>query len=174
MVYTAWSVVFGEQPSAAKWNLLGANDASFNDGTGIANGAITDDKLSTGAARSEVTAAETTTSATYTALSTAQAVTVTIGAGGMALLGFDCYARETGGGVVYAGCAISGANTSSLGSVLSTTNECAAINSAYASLGFTRLLTGLSTGSTTFTMNFARSSGTGGFQRRKLYVIPLG
>lgn len=28
---------FGEQPSAAKWNILGSNDASFNDGTGIAN-----------------------------------------------------------------------------------------------------------------------------------------
>lgn len=35
MSYTSWSVVFGEQPSAAKWNILGANDASFNDGTGI-------------------------------------------------------------------------------------------------------------------------------------------
>lgn len=30
MSYTAWSVVFGEQPSAAKWNLLGSNDAEFN------------------------------------------------------------------------------------------------------------------------------------------------
>lgn len=29
MAYTAWSVSFGEQPSAAKWNLLGANDAFF-------------------------------------------------------------------------------------------------------------------------------------------------
>lgn len=36
MAYTAWSVVFGEQPSAAKWNILGANDASFNDGSGLA------------------------------------------------------------------------------------------------------------------------------------------
>lgn len=40
MAYSSWSVVFGEQPSAAKWNILGTNDASFNDGTGIANGAI--------------------------------------------------------------------------------------------------------------------------------------
>jgi len=47
MAYTAWSVVFGEQPSAAKWNILGENDASFNDGTGIADGAITGDKLDT-------------------------------------------------------------------------------------------------------------------------------
>lgn len=29
MAYTAWSVVFGEQPSAAKWNILGTNDAHF-------------------------------------------------------------------------------------------------------------------------------------------------
>lgn len=34
-MYTAWSVVFGETPSASKWNLLGSNDASFNDGSGI-------------------------------------------------------------------------------------------------------------------------------------------
>lgn len=40
MAYASWSVVFGEQPSAAKWNILGTNDASFNDGTGIANGSI--------------------------------------------------------------------------------------------------------------------------------------
>lgn len=35
--YNSWSVVFGEQPSAAKWNILGANDAAFNNGTGIGN-----------------------------------------------------------------------------------------------------------------------------------------
>lgn len=29
MAYTSWSVVFGEQPSAAKWNILGTNDAHF-------------------------------------------------------------------------------------------------------------------------------------------------
>lgn len=42
MAYQVWSVVFGEQPSASKWNILGTNDASFNDGTGIA-----DDKILT-------------------------------------------------------------------------------------------------------------------------------
>ncbi len=35
MAYQAWSVIAGEQPTAAKWNILGTNDASFNDGTGI-------------------------------------------------------------------------------------------------------------------------------------------
>lgn len=40
MAYTSWSVVFGEQPSAAKWNILGTNDASFNDGTGLNTGSV--------------------------------------------------------------------------------------------------------------------------------------
>lgn len=40
MAYAAFSVVFGETPSAAKWNILGTNDASFNDGSGFASGAI--------------------------------------------------------------------------------------------------------------------------------------
>lgn len=29
-MYQSWSVVFGEQPSSVKWNLLGSNDAFFN------------------------------------------------------------------------------------------------------------------------------------------------
>lgn len=40
MAYNAWSVVAFEQPSAAKWNILGANDAGFADGTNIADDAI--------------------------------------------------------------------------------------------------------------------------------------
>lgn len=38
MPYASWSVVFGEQPSAAKWNILGTNDAYFSsvvDATGM-------------------------------------------------------------------------------------------------------------------------------------------
>lgn len=45
MAYTAWSVVFGEQPTAAKWNQLGANDAGFKDGTNIDSSAITTAKI---------------------------------------------------------------------------------------------------------------------------------
>lgn len=46
MAYASWSVVFGEQPSAAKWNILGTNDAAFNDGTGIANLALNTTSIS--------------------------------------------------------------------------------------------------------------------------------
>jgi len=49
MAYAAFSVVYGEQPSAAKWNILGTNDASFNDGTGIAALAIQNTHLDTDA-----------------------------------------------------------------------------------------------------------------------------
>lgn len=48
MAYASWSVVNNEQPSVAKWNILGTNDASFNDGTGIADAAITPAKRSGG------------------------------------------------------------------------------------------------------------------------------
>lgn len=45
MAYTAWSVVYGEQPTAAKWNQLGANDAGFKDGTNIDAAAIVTAKI---------------------------------------------------------------------------------------------------------------------------------
>lgn len=41
MTYSAWSVVFGEQPSAAKWNILGTNDAHFNNLIGETGGGLT-------------------------------------------------------------------------------------------------------------------------------------
>ena len=33
--YASWSVVAGEQPTTAKWNILGTNDSSFNSGLGF-------------------------------------------------------------------------------------------------------------------------------------------
>lgn len=45
MAYTAWSVVFGEQPTAAKWNQLGENDAGFKTGANIDTDAITPIKI---------------------------------------------------------------------------------------------------------------------------------
>ena len=40
MAYATWSVVFGEQPSASKWNILGTNDAFFYTYTGEGTNAI--------------------------------------------------------------------------------------------------------------------------------------
>lgn len=38
--YTAISFVANEQPTTAKWNLIGSNDSSFNLGTGLEDGTI--------------------------------------------------------------------------------------------------------------------------------------
>lgn len=60
MSYSAWSVVAGETPTAAKWNLLGSNDASFNDGTGLGNGTIQGTKIATYRILTQAIAANTT------------------------------------------------------------------------------------------------------------------
>jgi len=38
--YTAITFVANEQPTTAKWNLIGSNDSSFNLGTGLEDGVI--------------------------------------------------------------------------------------------------------------------------------------
>lgn len=45
--YTPWVVTVGEQPTTAYWNLLGANDASFNNGQGFNDNIIAWRHLST-------------------------------------------------------------------------------------------------------------------------------
>ena len=179
MSYTSWSVVFGEQPSASKWNILGTNDASFNDGTGIADNAILNRHLSSGIvtpneldldpADSFVFTDQTTTSTTYADLATAQSVTVNIGANGLALVLWS-------GGIYnvaaqkYIGVAVSGANT-----VAASDNE--AIRQDAAAFGGTqgraKLFTGLNAGSTTFALKFRTASGTANFFSRRITVIPL-
>lgn len=48
MGYSADSFTAGEQPTTAKWNKLWANDASFNDGTGIGANVIDYTKVAVG------------------------------------------------------------------------------------------------------------------------------
>lgn len=84
MAYASWSVVFGEQPSAAKWNILGTNDASFNNGTGIGTNAIAAASLATSAIRlgyASITSNFTTTTGGSYVDVTGLSVTVTIPAG---------------------------------------------------------------------------------------------
>jgi hypothetical protein len=46
--YVLWSVTAGEQPTTAKWNLLGSNDASFNAGNGLNDSVIVARHLANG------------------------------------------------------------------------------------------------------------------------------
>lgn len=47
--YTAWSVVADEQPTTAKWNIIGSNMASFNNGNGFEDSIILTRHLNAGA-----------------------------------------------------------------------------------------------------------------------------
>lgn len=79
-MYTAWSVVAFEVPTAAKWNILGANDASFNDGTGIDDGVILTRHILNGNVTTDKLADDSVTSAK---------LAVTIGDGGNGYTVYD-------------------------------------------------------------------------------------
>lgn len=141
----------------------------------LADGAATPAKIALGTTTSYVATSESTTSATYVALATAQAVTVTIPSTGKALLIVTAISRNTTAGTVqYIGVDISGANTSTLGTLLNTRYETGMLNSQFGHIGFMRYLTGFAAGSTTFTLRFASSSGTSTFMNREITVVPIG
>lgn len=171
MAYASWSVVFGEQPSAAKWNILGTNDASFNDGTGLGNTTITASKLNLAPVTSFVTTSESTASTSYTALTTAQAISVTVGVNGLLLITVGCGLVGTGGNLSYISFALSGANTlASADSNGISSNSTTTDGTQY---DRSRLLTGLTAGATTVTAQFRVGGGTGTFKNRGLVAIPL-
>lgn len=182
MAYVAWSVVFGEQPSAAKWNILGQNDASFNDGTGLGNQIITPNKLATGAAAATQANSGTTTSTSYTATlggtpGTNPAVTVNIGVNGIAFVAIKTVGSASGtpaGQGWFMGFAISGASTVAAADLYSVgiVNIDVAANAQV--LGTSFLITGLNAGSTTFTLQY-RASGTTTctYSNRVISVLPL-
>ena len=163
MAYNAWSVTFGEQPSIAKWNYLGTNDAGFYDGTNLPT---------YGADKATVATSETTTATTATDLATTgPSVTLTVGATGKVLL-IGSFATENStttarGRGFYI---LSGANTIAatefMGDRSPTTTQ-----SIYCS-GMV-LLTGLNQGSTTFKLQYATTASTQTFSGRVLTVIPL-
>lgn len=174
MGYSADSFTAGEQPTTAKWNKLWTNDASFNDGTGIANSVITANKLATGATSAFVAASETTTSTSFADLATTtDTVTVTIGVNGLALVNVSSYIQGSlGNGAYSVGITLSGANTSAAASDRSLMFMAYGNNTfGYYSGSF--LYTSLTPGATTFKLKYAASTGTGTFQNRRIGVVPL-
>ncbi len=179
MAYTAWSVVYGEQPTAAKWNQLGTNDAGFKDGTNIddnailkrhlANQIVTPNELDLDGANSFVSTDQTTSSTTYTDLATVQSVTVDIGVNGQALVLWSGGLYNVAG-QKYIGVALSGANTAAASDSEGIRNDVSAFQGIQSRA---KLFTGLNAGSTTFTLKFRTASGTANFFSRNLTVIPL-
>lgn len=135
----------------------------------LAAASVTADKLALGVLQSNVATDEATTSTSYTDLATVQAVTVTIGANGMALaiyaMGMYNVAAAKRVSV-----AVSGASTVAANDSWCLRNDA---NAFTASQERSYLFTGLTAGSNTFTLKFKTASGTGRFFDRNLIVIPL-
>ena len=170
MAYASWSVVFGEQPSASKWNILGTNDASFNDGTGLPTYT---------SATALVTSNQSTTSGAYADLTTTtDTVTVTIGATGLALVfieaEMDC---STAGIGMNASVTVSGANSATAGTIQTVPiiKHTTTVSAARPITKMAHILqTGLAAGSTTYKMKYNAGGGIACFfANRRISVIVL-
>lgn len=135
----------------------------------LVNSTVTADKLATGAASALVATSQTTTSTTYTDLATSgPAVTVTIGANGVALVSVSCNISNNVN-LAYMSFAVSGAST-----VAAADSLCISSTTSFGDYkGNTFLVTGLTPGSTTFTAKYRASANTSTFVDRRIAVVPL-
>jgi hypothetical protein len=175
----AWSddlvtglLVAHEQTGALKTNAVptAAIQDSAVTTAKVNNAAITPDKLNTGIQTAAVNTQQTTTSTTYTDLATVgPAVTVTIGANGIALVILGAATFNSGSDDSRMSFVVSGANT------LAADNSRCKSSSGAAGQDDSKIftLTGLNPGSTTFTAKYLADSGTAGFLNRTITVIPL-
>lgn len=142
----------------------------------VTNAAITPDKLATGAATALVAAGETSTSTSYTDLATAgPAVTVTIGANGLALVILYSYLQGSSaasGHSAFYGFAISGATTQAAADNAALRYQPWTGN-ALGKLGASFVVTGLTPGSNTFTAKYKVDGSTGTWIDRRISVVPL-
>lgn len=185
MAYQAWSVVFGEQPSASKWNILGTNDAGFHDGSNIdddailtrhiLDGNITPAKLAFGLAEASVATSQTTTSTSWADLATAgPSATVTAPSTGAVLIIAESETQNsTDGARAEYSLVVSGANTISEDDQRVRNQSRAVATSVPLGASKTIILTGLTPGSTTFKMRYRVQSGTGTFLNRRIVVVPF-
>lgn len=113
---------------------------------------------------------EGTTSTSYTALATAQSVTVSVKESGVVLVNFSMGVYGTTTGVKRASVAVSGASTVAADDDWAIRQQ----NSSFeATQSGHHLFTGLTPGETTFTLQFKTSSGTGQFFQRELTAVAL-
>lgn len=162
----------GDAPTVNDFSNAQHDHSDANDGGALADGIITPSKLDLDPATAIVSTAEGTTSSFPVDLATSgPAVTVNIGANGLAWVTLYCRnISSASNGSCQMGFAVSGANTIA-----------AADNYSMVRVGDTGdrrsvdfLLTGLNPGSTTFTAKYGRgTNGTSTFQDRRIAVIPL-
>jgi hypothetical protein len=152
---------------------VGANNtvltADSTAATGIKWAAVA---ASPASANSTVATQETTTSGSYAALTTAQAVTITTGTKVLVLL--SAWTTANNSGNQYMSVAVSGATTIAASDANSMfTAISSSISDDNQKLGIALYLT-VTAGSNTFTAQFKQSGGNAKFQNRQITVIDLG
>lgn len=131
-----------------------------------------------GAAKGDVATSQTTTSTSYTGLSTAQTLSVTVGPNGLLLVGVGCdMTNNTGDAFCWMSFALSGGNTLASADVNAVMHQTQGAGHQQAASRVT-LLTGLAAGATTVTAQFkvqtgGGGAGTGTFVNRTMWAIPL-
>lgn len=136
-----------------------------------ADASVTPDKISLGATADATAAEETTTSTSYTNLATTDSVTLTVPSTGTVFV-IASITRTTNSttGTNLSAVEVSGANTIAATDTFSIRAQ----NTNQKSGVVQRLYTGLTPGSTTFTLKHRVTSGTGTFGGRYITAIPLG
>lgn len=132
--------------------------------------------LGLGAASASTTAQETTTSTTYVELTTATSVTVTVNSAVLIII--SCSGgNNANNGISYMSFKASGANTIAGADANAAITVLGTVNAGGFVVGMTmsKVLTGLTSGSTTFSLVYRVVSGsTGNFSNRSISVIPIG
>jgi len=163
MNFTAFDIL-----TAAEMNQLVENIEALADGSGLDDGAVTPNKLGTGAAADYIATGQSRNNSAFGDLATVgPQVTVDIGENGLAIV--LIYSRlATSSGAQQMSFQLSGANTQA------PSLEFAMVNSATGTQrqGTPFLLTGLNAGSTTFTAKYATTANLE-FSDRRIAVIPL-
>jgi hypothetical protein len=144
------------------------------DGSKLANSSVSASKLATGASTATVATSETTISTSFAALATAgPAVTVTIGANGLALVILSAQTTNSNtSGYAIMGFAVSGATTTASSDTYSLRDSTPAAGQTNR-FSNVFLVTGLTAGSTTFTAQYKALANTATFSGRVISVIPL-
>jgi hypothetical protein len=152
--------------------------ANFNPGDSYTNVhannvAAAINALVNGAATAVVNTLENTSSTSYTDLTTTtDAVTVTVGQSGLAIVLLQATFAGNGTSYNYVSVALSGANTQAATNALGLTYASPA-GGVFIQMGDCFALPGLNPGSTTFKMKYQVSAGTGTFGNRRITVIPF-
>ncbi len=176
---------FGNSNGAQANTLLLAVVTVVNGAVSIGNSSITDARVQASDSLpltyrpvgAQTNGSSTTTATSYTtalADTIVTSITVNVPTTGTVLVLFSAYAANSvAAGATYLSFSASGANTIAAGANASNETIYNAPNNSFGHVTGQVLLTGLTPGSTVFTLNYKVSANTGTYQGRHITVVPL-